>query len=293
MTNYVLWCCDYDEGSGEGQLARQFVKKKFKLKKIKLLKPAHRFLFSDYIYPFYGIFILWLYFFKSKKIVYINYLPLWNFLIFLLAPPSTTFGPLTGSVQINKISGIKSLIRFYLFPKFYKLSLLILKKRNCKLVFASNILLKFLDKKQIKNSEMNFIFKNAKIKKLKKRQKKFFLIIYYRNHENKFFKHHFVLIKKLLKQKKKILVFGDEINILNIKSLGKLKKKQILKFINQSKYTLSGDDNLLSIFNIECLSNNVRVIYNKKLNYQVPKSKKELFIPYDYENTKLNKISIF
>ena len=89
------------------------------------------------------------------------------------------------------------------------------------------------------------------------------------------------------------MVFGDKINILNIKSLGKLKKKQILKFINQSKYTLSGDDNLLSIFNIECLSNNVRVIYNKKLNYQVPKSKKELFIPYDYENTKLNKISIF
>ena len=100
-------------------------------------------------------------------------------------------------------------------------------------------------------------------------------------------------LKKLIKKKKKILVFGDEINILNIKSLGKLKKEQILKIIKQSKYTLSGDDNLLSIFNIECLSNNVKVIYNKELNYQVPKSNKELFIPYDYKNTKLNKISIF
>ena len=33
---------------------------------------------------------------KNKEICYINYLPLWNFLIFILLPPKTILGPVTG-----------------------------------------------------------------------------------------------------------------------------------------------------------------------------------------------------
>ena len=67
-----------------------------------------------------------------EKVIYINYLPLWNCLIFLFSPPKTIFGPITGSLQINKTKNFKSLIRLLIFPIIYKISLLILnyRKRN-------------------------------------------------------------------------------------------------------------------------------------------------------------------
>ena len=113
MCKYVAWSCDFKKCSGEGQLARKFIKILYKNKNVRIQHPQFRFYLSDYIYQIYGIIILWYYFFKGAKIIFINYLPLWNFLIFLLSPPKTTFGPITGSKQINEITGIKSLIRFF------------------------------------------------------------------------------------------------------------------------------------------------------------------------------------
>ena len=138
MNNYIAWCNEYGKNSGEGQLALKFVKSLNK--KIKILKPKKNFFLSDYIYPFYGIMMLWFYFFKGKKTIYVNYLPLWNFLIFLLAPPNTIFGPITGSTQINKVKSIKSFIRYFIFPFFYRLSLFLIQIRKGKIVFATNIL---------------------------------------------------------------------------------------------------------------------------------------------------------
>ena len=34
--------------------------------------------------------------------MYLNYLPLWNFLIFILLPPKTLLGPITGGSQIQR-----------------------------------------------------------------------------------------------------------------------------------------------------------------------------------------------
>ena len=33
---------------------------------------------------------------KGNKICYINYLPIWNFLIFVVLPKKTILGPITG-----------------------------------------------------------------------------------------------------------------------------------------------------------------------------------------------------
>ena len=101
MEKYVAWCCDYETKTGEGQLAKKFLKEKIKINKIKVLKPKFKFYCSDYIYPFIGVIIVWYYFLSGCKIIYVNFLPLWNPLIFLLCPPKTTFGPITGSIQIN------------------------------------------------------------------------------------------------------------------------------------------------------------------------------------------------
>ena len=291
MNNYIAWCNEYGKNSGEGQLALKFVKSLNK--KIKILKPKKNFFLSHYIYPFYGIMVLWFYFFKGKKIIYVNYLPLWNFLIFLLAPPNTIFGPITGSTQINKIKSIKSFIRYFIFPFFYRLSLFLIQIRKGKIVFATNILNKYIGKKYRNEFEFNFILKNTNFNTAIKKYKKYNdVIIYYRNHENKFFKHHYNFINKLTKNKK-VVIFGDYIKIPKTSYVGKLNRVEILKYLKHSRYSLSGDDNLLSLFNLECLRNDVKIIYNYKLKFQIPKNLVKYYIPYNYEKKKFLYKSIF
>ena len=230
-----------------------------------------------------GIIILWFYYFKGKKIIYLNYLPLWNFLLFILCPPKTIFGPITGSIQINKINSLKSIIRYFLFPYFYKLSLIFLNIRCKKIIFATNILKKYLNKKILKKSLLNFVLSDFKTNK-SKIKKKYDLIIYFRRHENKFFEHHFKFIKNFITKNKKVIVVGDKLNIKGIDHFGKVNKIYLNKLIQKSKYSLSGDDNLLSIFNIDCLKFNVKIIYNNKLNFQIPYYLKKNFISHNYKN---------
>ena len=240
---------------------------------------------SNYIYQIYGIFVLWFFFLLKKKTVYLNYLPLWNFLIYLLSPPNTIFGPITGSIQINKRKKIKSILRLRLFPMLYKISLKLLYYRTKKIIFATNVLSKFIDDKTLKKTELNFILKDLKYSK-NKSKKKINLIVYYRKHENKFFDHHIEFIKEKLKKKEKVIIVGDKLNIEGVSNFGRIKKKKIFDLIRISKYALSGDDNLLSFFNIDCIQNNVKVIFNYKLNFQKNRLNIKQFVAYNFEKKK-------
>ncbi len=282
MYNYVVWSCDYKDNSGEGQLARKFIKSYFPKDKIKLIYPKSNFLFSDYIHQIYGIFVLWYFYLQGKKTVYLNYLPLWNIFIFFFVPPKTIFGPITGSIQINKIKSLKSFVRFKVFPLLYKISLVLLNYRVNKIIFASNILINFINKDILKKTEFNFILNDFK-KFKNKSKKKIDLIVYYRSHENKFFDHHKKFIKKFINKKKKVVIVGDYLNIDGVYNFGRVTKKKILKLIKTSKYTLSGDDNLLSLFNIECMQYNVKIIFNNKLKFQKKKLKLNNLYPYNFE----------
>ena len=282
MKKYIAWCCDYRKDTGEGLLARKFVKKYYKNKKIKIFFPKKKFFFKDYLYPYFGIIILWFHYMKGKKTIYINYLPFWNFLIFIFCPPKTIFGPITGSIQINKINSLKSIFRLFLFPIFYKVSLFILNLRCKKILFATNILKKFFNQKILEKSILNFILIDLKIYK-KNLRKKYDLIIYFRKHENKFFSHHFELINDYLKKNKKILVIGDVLEINGVNNYGRVNRTNLINLIKQSKFSLSGDDNVLSLFNLECLKHNVKVIYNKKLSFQIPNDLKKKFLSYNFD----------
>lgn len=286
MNKYVAWSCDFKKHSGEGQLARKFIETLYKDKNVKIQYPQFRFYLSDYIYQIYGILVLWYYFFKGAKIIFINYLPLWNFLIFLLSPPKTTFGPITGSKQINEITNTKSLIRFFLIPFLYRISLTILNKRQKKIVFATNILKKNLNENIRKKSEFNFVLKDLKFSTNFKKIKKYDFIVYYRKHENKFYEHHLRFIEKQIIIGKKILIVGDKLNLVGVINMGKIKKNKLIKLIRSSKNSISGDDNLYSFFNLECIQNGVKVIYNYKLNFQSEKKFKKFFIPYNYNSQK-------
>ena len=63
----------------------------------------------------------------------------------------------------------------------------------------------------------------------------------------------------------------------------------MIKLIGNSRYALSGDDNLLSFFNLECLQKKIKIIFNYKLKFQIVKINKNLFIPYNYELKKFIK----
>ena len=68
--------------------------------------------------------------------------------------------------------------------------------------------------------------------------------------------------------------------------MGKVSKLKLINHIKYSRYTVSGDDNLLSLFNLECLEKNLKIIYNYKLDFQFPKNMKKNFIAYNYLSKK-------
>jgi len=219
-----------------------------------------------YISPFFGVLICWYLFLKKKDITYVNYLPLWNFLIFLLLPPSTKIGPITGGALFSKNN--QYLIRNYIFPILYKFSEKIINFRYEKVLFSTSLLKKYLEKKTIKKSKFNFVFNYIKIKNIKKKSIDF--LIYFRRHKNKEDLFNYSFLKKIASNKHlKIFVVGDSINMPNIKNLGYISNTKLINLLNKTRFTLSSNENIFSFFNIECINSNVKIYSNKN---DIPKS---------------------
>ena len=243
-----------------------------------------------YIYPLIGILYCWKHFLLDRKIAYINYLPLWNFLIFLLLPPGTILGPITGGAKFSKYNKINFYFRKLCFPFFYKISQQFLLIRSSKIVFSTDLLKKYLSNKILKRSELNFVINRIKIKKDIKYKKNIDLLLYYRKHKNKktFFPYDFV--NKIALTKCKIFVVGDKLNIKNIKNLGFIKNENIKKLQSRSKFTLASGENIYSFFTIECLLFGVKILVDKKYKKQIKFFKKKFFT---IDFNKINKFSDF
>ena len=124
--------------------------------------------FYNYLSPIYGIFKIYVNSFKYKNICYLNFLPLWNFIIFLFLPKKTILGPITGSVYKSKIRDLNSLCRKYIIPILYNISLLIINKKK-KLIFPTSIL------EKIVRSKKNTIITSIIILSTLSKEKKLFL----------------------------------------------------------------------------------------------------------------------
>ena len=102
-----FWACDYNLNTGEGRLGRLYIKeykKRFKKKPIIIKFSKSNILNYKYIIPFVGVFYSWLYFLNGKKFLFLNYIPYWNFIIFLLLAPKSEIGPITGGSKFSKYS---------------------------------------------------------------------------------------------------------------------------------------------------------------------------------------------
>ena len=260
----IFWVCDYSDKTGEGNLARKFIKENFKKKKVKIntLK-LDNFLNHKYISPFVGIISCWKHYLKGKNVGYVNFLPLWNFLIFFLLPPKTILGPITGGALYDKTNKINYYIRNIFFPIFYKFSEMTLNLRyKSHLVFSTELLKKYLSKKTIKRCKFNFVIKNLKFKK-KRRNKDIDFLVYYRIHNNKSLMFDYKLIENLTKLNLKIFIVGDRLNIKKVNNLGYINRKRLNILQSRSKYSLCSGENIYSLFVIECITNHVKIFINK------------------------------
>jgi hypothetical protein len=266
--NLEYFCvCDFATNTGEGNLAHLYLNKIKGKKKVILVKKIFKSkqiakIFSyKYIAPFLGILICWYFFFKKKNITYVNYLPLWNFLIFLLLPPGTKIGPVTGGAHFSKNN--EYLIRKYIFPILYKISEKIINFRYKKILFATSLLKQYLSSNTIRRSQFNFVLSYIKIKKTKKKTIDF--LIYYRKHLNKKSLFNYCFLKEICKKQLKIYIVGDKLKMLNLKNLGYISNKKLIKLLEKTKYTLSSNENVLSIFNMESINNNVKIFADNKI----------------------------
>jgi len=291
MNHYFCWACDISKNSGEGNLANLFIKKnlgenytiytpdKFNLKR-NIFKNIINY---KYISPLIGIFFCWFFFIKKKKIVYINYLPLWNFLIFALLPPKTLLGPITGGAYFSKN---QYFIRKFLFPILYKISEFFLTIRETQLNFSTELLKGYLFNSTIKKSNFNYVFKYYSKKIYKKKDIDF--LIYYRKHKNKEALFPFALIRNLIQLNFRIHIVGDYFKNAYVKNHGHLNNKRINDLLSKTFFSLISNENLYTMFTIECLNNNVKIVASLSHKHKIKYFKKQ-FIFLDFKKRLLDK----
>ena len=284
-----FWACDYKSNSGEGRLGRLFIrqyKNKSKIKPEIIKLPKSKILNHKYVSPFIGIIFAWLYFLNGKKFLFLNYIPYWNFFIFLLLPPNSEIGPITGGAKFtNKSKDFK--IRNNIFPILYNFSNLIVRFRFKKLFFSTDLLKKFLNKRVIKKSEFNYIFheiKNNKINII--RNKNIKLLIYYRKHKNKDYEFINKLIEKLILKKNIIHVVGDKLDLYGVKNHGIISHNRVINLLKKTKYSISSSENIFSFFTIDCINNNVKILVND-INYRSIKNYKKNFVKFDFKKNNI------
>ena len=278
MLKIYFWANNIKSNSGEGILALSFLsllKKKYKKYSFINLNTFNQKenLFYNYILPFFGVLKLWMYHMKGNKICYINYLPIWNFLIFLSLPKKTILGPITGIDQKNNI----------VYRLFKNIGLFILKKRNKKILFSHSQFKKYFKNK--KKNFYNFILYKFNFN-YNSKKKKFDYVIYFKKNKNKGNDFLISIILKL-SEKSKIAVIGDEfpknLKNKNISNYKNLNRSSALKIISQSKNSILSKENSLSFFAIDCISFRLNIFHNidDKLDDTI---KTNLFIPIKFDN---------
>ena len=282
-----VWVSDYSNFTGEGNLAKMFIKYRlqqfYEIKICQLKKDTFfkkKILNYKYLIPFVGILNIWKFHLLKKKTCYLNYLPLWNFFIFLLLPSKTLLGPITGGSKFKNDFSTNYFIRKLLFPILYRLSSKIIIYRKFKTVFATDLLKNNLDNKLIIKSEFNFILSGLKKNKYVKTKKNIDFLIYYRKHKNKLNLYPIKFIKRLLMYNFNIYVIGDQLNIFGVKNLGFVNRIKLNDILSKSKFSILSGENILSLFLVECLNSNVKIISNEKI-IKINKNIKKNFVYFN------------
>jgi hypothetical protein len=303
--DFFVWASDFEESRGEGKLSRIFFYKiSEKYKKIFFIQtPGSHFFFkgkivtkkkknfslnfyTKYLMCFYGIFLIWLNHLKGKKTIYLNYLPLWNFFIFFLLPSKTILGPITGGSYYFSVNFFNRFIRKIFFPIMYFISVNIIYFKYKKVIFATDLVKKFIPQFYLKNFIFNFVLFSFKENK-SSHDRKIDFFIYYKNHSAK----NPNFLKKIISTLKKIglsvVVFGDNPMVKDVKYFSKLNKDQLSFFLKRSRFSIISNENFYSLFCMDCITYGVRVFFDERIKPNKFFFDKSYFIPIKSNNFNL------
>jgi len=265
------WASDIRTNSGEGVLANQFTSdirkyyKSFNLININKYNKNYHTFYSKYFLNIFGAIKLWYYHWSGHKTMYINYLPVWNFLIFLLLPPTTILGPITGSLFYNKQSMLNYVRRGILLNIFKNISLFIVFLKYKKILFSTELLKSSIKKNKIKNCYFNYVLQIFTGFANKHYKKSIDFLIYHRLHNNKNNEIIEYFIRHTLDKNFKIVVVGDPLNWKHIHNMGYVSRKKIKSLLAKTKYTFGSSENLYTLFVLDAISKDVVIFYDKKL----------------------------
>ena len=298
------WASDFSDYTGEGLLARHFllnhVCSKYKNYKIKIfstagiyfLKKKKLFIkkkkklndnfYTKYVLLFYGILLIWYYHLKGKRTCYLNYLPLWNFLVFLFLPSNTILGPVTGNHYNKNIHSLDSAIRKIFFPIFFFISIKIIFDKFKFIIFGSDNLKHLVPKKFLKYAIFNYCLFFYKVRKIKRKTIDF--SFYLRKRSTKSNVLIIYLIKKLYDNGFNVIVSGDNFIYKNVINFNNTPRSNLLAIFDKALISLNPGDNLYSLFLLDSLSCNQLVFFDKSLLKKRLLNKKSLLIPVDFNN---------
>ena len=90
-----------------------------------------------------------------------------------------------------------------------------------------------------------------------------------------------------------IHIVGDKLNVPKVSNHGYVKNKELDKLQFKSRFTICSEENIYSIFTLECIANNVLILINKTNQFKLTFFKKR-FIRINFNNLnelrKLNKL---
>lgn len=279
-----IWANDLHSNTGEGILGQSFLKnyiKFFPKEKILIQTPFKKYFFNEkilinkinqkanfitnYFYPLYAVILIWFYYFKKKKICYLNFLPLWNFFLVLFLPGKTILGPITGRYENLNPYGFKYFIRKYFFYFLYLINIRILLKKYKYLLFSTDILISHLklNAKEKKRIFCNFVL-SCFVKNNLQLKKNIDFLIYYRIHDTKNSDFLNYVISNL--KNKKIHIVGNILKSKNVINHGLISRKKVLNLLRRTKFSIISEENFLSLFFLDAVSCSVNIFYSSKLS---------------------------
>ncbi len=295
-----VWACDLDKFRGEGILANEFIKdlRKYTNKKLVIESPKNNrqkinfSFYKNYMTPFIGIIKIWKNYFYGRDTCYINFLPIWNFFIFLLLPPKTILGPITGTRYKEKVTDLNKFIRKYILTFFSNISIKILISRRKLILFSTKNLETQIPKKLKKKSFFNYIVTTIKKKNIRNNKKLYDIFFYYRKYSthNPLFQKN--VIKYLANYNYKIVVAGNKCDVKNVKEIGFVKRSKIKSYLKKTKFSFNEETNFLSFFTIDSLESGCSVICNKNTVTSLDIINKKSISLINYKNNQKTLVKI-
>ena len=295
--DYFVWANDLRNNSGEGILGEHFLNKIIKKNKSKVFyvktpfeeyyiinnkkkiivkkKNTQNFTFK-YLLNLINIFSIWVNYLNNKKIIYINFLPLWNVFIFLFLPSNTILGPITGSAKNNSKTFFQKFFRNLLFPFFFKISIFLIYHKFKKAIFSTDLLKSVINKKYLNKFVFNFVI-DLYQKKLFKKKRIVDLIYYNRDHPNKSDNSQIELINEF-KSKFTIYIVGNKLNLSGVKNLGFVNRKKLILMLSKSKFALNSSENFYTLFVMDALNHGCNVINNNLVSINIFDKKKFIIL---------------